>query len=1515
MYQRKRISIMLIVILLLQIFLPMVATTNVVAIDEVNLEQQLVNEVEMNVDTNLETIKFGSYSNENVENVSEEVVKEISTVLENTENISEAYLEWSELSDEEKKNTVEPRKEYIDISELQTNEQFVTSGVTIPERYNLRDVLSEIKTESQGSIGNCYAFAGLNAIETNIALKTGTIYDFSEMHIEYMTSTLLGGSRTFDAGGNFQTVVKYSDDLQGPVLESEIANRSYSESEYTLLKSAKPIVSITETIEFPTINKRYGYTEEELTEFRESVKTHIIENGSVYASIYFSESSNYYNSTTKGYSCLDTSVLTNHAVSIIGWDDSYSKDNFPEANKPSKDGAWIALNSHGSSFGNNGVFYISYEDNWVEYNMSGVVSATNFIDTYGPKVELTNYTNENNSISATINVFDIGGSGVNTSTLKYQWTQSSEQPTLDSFTTTFTNGDTLTKTYADGEQWYLWILAYDTEENYSISGAVQELKFTDGNFYNALCYVLSDSIVSSKVNDDSTYSIFMTQDTVENITTLSLSASFDYPTSHVSEHINNIEGIEQFINLKNLYISSHNITSIDNISFPSGLEHLTLSIGNKLTSINNVVFPSNLKVLDLHQNANLKEINIELPQSIEELDLFGCSAVENWESINFPDNLKNLNLASCNLENLIEDLSFPTTLTTLLIGDNGITNIECLDNLINLEKLCIGANKISDISVIENFTNLKGFTAGDTYYVNAYAMHYGTDKNQIKDISSISFPDTITRLDLGYNKITDASSVNWPDSLDYLYLDNNLIENIEIDMGQHFSYLDLSYNKIKDVSKINISSECTTNDGRGKTRMITLSDNEIQSIPTESWGQSKVNTLILSNNNISNIDNVIWPEGIDSLAIDGNNITALNGVVWKSVLRYLILSDNNISEINNVTWPESLKALELVENNITDLSWIESGTNLLGVALNDNNIYNLESLSLLSKLQELHLDNNYIEDISPLENLSSLSSLHIKKQYITKVIENNENSIEVPKIIKSSITTGSKVYSEEAMTQKNCNISGENIVFDTNELGNIYIMINGGNADGTIVYITDSVDNQLIKSVYKVKTKEDLVKIRDNIVNNGFYDLSNSVIELENDIDLGGYYNETTQEWKGDTWIPLGTKDYPFAGEFEGNGYKITGLYINSDTDYQGLIGYNCGTIQNLTVEGYINAIAGNYIGGICGIIYPNKELNKTASIKNSKSEVDINSTSNQWVGGLTGKMAADAGCTVIIANSYSNGIIEGGEYIGGICGHSMVGTNGTAIIKNCFNTGAVRGGSSVGGICGYNDGDMNGIESNVEIINCYNTGTISGASETGGIVGTSEGKHSIIHNCYNMGVLERNVSYGNILSSGFGYIVGAREEGFRFDGCDFVNSCYYLNQNELKAMSTVENHHYVNYDDEENSVYGLTDEYMKSAQFVDLLNSGNEETVWKKGDSNYPYPMLAWQEYTEEVETVLKGDANGDNVVDFMDILAINKHRLGKAQLTGDSLTAADVNEDGNIDFMDILQINKYRLGKIEGL
>lgn len=90
-------------------------------------------------------------------------------------------------------------------------------------------------------------------------------------------------------------------------------------------------------------------------------KTAIMEHGAVVADYY--HNSNYLADDGKSY-YTDNDYGNNHAITIVGWDDNYSKENFATSRSgvPEGDGAWIVQNSWGSNWGEKGYFYISYYD-------------------------------------------------------------------------------------------------------------------------------------------------------------------------------------------------------------------------------------------------------------------------------------------------------------------------------------------------------------------------------------------------------------------------------------------------------------------------------------------------------------------------------------------------------------------------------------------------------------------------------------------------------------------------------------------------------------------------------------------------------------------------------------------------------------------------------------------------------------------------------------------------------------------------------------------------------------------------------------------------------------------------------------------------------------------------------------------------------------------------------------------------------------------------------------------------
>jgi len=210
----------------------------------------------------------------------------------------------------------------------------------LPEVYDLRNIGKLTPVKDQLDIGACWAFATLGAIESS--LLPGQVFDFSEDHM----SLNHGYNLTQNEGGDFQISLAYLARWSGPVLEEE---DPYGDGRTN--PNLVAAVHVQEAIILP--NKDYS-----------AIKRAIMKYGGVQTSIHIrdiaqQELGDAYNPKTHAFYYKGQS-LPNHDVIIVGWDDTYNLSNF--TTPPLKNGAFICRNSYGSTFGNQGYFYVSYED-------------------------------------------------------------------------------------------------------------------------------------------------------------------------------------------------------------------------------------------------------------------------------------------------------------------------------------------------------------------------------------------------------------------------------------------------------------------------------------------------------------------------------------------------------------------------------------------------------------------------------------------------------------------------------------------------------------------------------------------------------------------------------------------------------------------------------------------------------------------------------------------------------------------------------------------------------------------------------------------------------------------------------------------------------------------------------------------------------------------------------------------------------------------------------------------------
>ena len=197
---------------------------------------------------------------------------------------------------------------------------------------------------------------------------------------------------------------------------------------------------------------------------------------------------------------------------------------------------------------------------------------------------------------------------------------------------------------------------------------------------------------------------------------------------------------------------------------------------------------------------------------------------------------------------------------------------------------------------------------------------------------------------------------------------------------------------------------------------------------------------------------------------------------------------------------------------------------------------------------------------------------------------------------------------------------------------------------------------------YIIKTTAGLDKLAqrvnagDDAVVNGF---SGKFFKLGANIA----YDKNTEN----NFTPIGKVNYGFYGTFDGQGYTISGININSGGAYdQGIFGFVNGTVKNLHVSN-CSIVAYQEIGAIAGYL-------RQGTIENCHVSDDVTLIGHSYVGGIAGHSEGGTikGCTsaaTITGTTYSG--IKASR-LGGVVGATASDPSST-LTDNIF-TGTITG-------------------------------------------------------------------------------------------------------------------------------------------------------------------------------------------------------------------------------------------------
>lgn len=217
-----------------------------------------------------------------------------------------------------------------------------TQLMRLPKRYSLAEEGKKPAVRSQGALGTCWAISACSAIESALLPRKTDVYSPDHMSLHS------GFDIRQDEGGDYYMIMSYLADWKGPVKEEDDPYGDGISPE-----------GLPAAVHVQDIRLLRGMTQRQ-------IKQMILTYGAAQSSLSMTRRTcdasgefHYYNADTASYYDPFVEEL-NHDILVLGWDDSYPRGNFRI--RPQHDGAWICQNTWGEDFGEDGIFYVSYED-------------------------------------------------------------------------------------------------------------------------------------------------------------------------------------------------------------------------------------------------------------------------------------------------------------------------------------------------------------------------------------------------------------------------------------------------------------------------------------------------------------------------------------------------------------------------------------------------------------------------------------------------------------------------------------------------------------------------------------------------------------------------------------------------------------------------------------------------------------------------------------------------------------------------------------------------------------------------------------------------------------------------------------------------------------------------------------------------------------------------------------------------------------------------------------------------